>query len=195
MTAGTKAAVDVTWILKAWREGDESAPDRLMPLVYAEMRRLARQYLRRERPDHTLQPTALVHEAYLRLVNQSDVDWQSRAHFYGVAAQTMRRILIDHARARLSGKRAGGVRRFSLDETRLSPDERAHDLVRLDDALVALAAVDPRKSRVVELRFFGGLSAAETAAFLSVSEKTVKRDWQIAKLWLYRELGGRGGTA
>ncbi len=184
---------DVTAILQAWRQGDPDAPARLMPLVYAEMRRLARDHLRRERPDHTLQPTALVHEAYLRLVRQTEVDWKGRAHFYGVAAQTMRRILIDHARARLAGKRGGPQRAVSLDENVLAAsDDRAAELVALDEALERLARVDPRKSRVVELRFFGGLNGAEAAACLDVSEKTVQRDWRIAKLWLYRELNQAG---
>jgi RNA polymerase sigma factor (TIGR02999 family) len=185
---------DVTRILRAWRDGDATAPDRLMPLVYAELRRLARDYLRRERPGHTLQPTALVHEAYLRLVRQSDVDWQSRAHFFGIAARMMRRILIDHARAHLADKRGGGPRPLSLDETIHTPADRAAELVALDDALERLAELDPRKGRVVELRFFGGLTAAEAAAFLEVSEKTVKRDWQIARLWLHRELNREGDS-
>lgn len=181
---------DVTLILHEWSDGDDAAPARLMPLVYAELRRLARGYLSRERHDHTLQPTALVHEAYLRLVDQRRVNWQNRAHFLGVAAQMMRRILVDHARSHSSKKRVAFRRKLSLDEALLTLGERAAELVALDEGLERLAQFDRRKSQVVELRFFGGLSVEETAAFLKVSEKTVMRDWQIAKLWLYRELGG-----
>ncbi len=181
-------STNVTYILHEWSDGDENAPARLMPLVYDELRRLAREYLQHERADHTLQPTALVHEAYIRLVDQSQVNWNNRAHFYGVAAQMMRRVLVDHARAHASEKRGGGQHKFSFDETILAPNERAAELVALDEALTALAEVVARKASVVELRFFGGLSVEETAQFLNVSDKTVKRDWQIAKLWLYREL-------
>ena len=179
---------DVTLILQEWSDGDTGAPERLMPLVYAELRRLARDYLRRERPAHTLQPTALVHEAYLRLVDQTRLTWQNRAHFYGVAAQMMRRILVDHARTRGAQKRGGPAQQLSLDEARFSPEERPADLVALDEALKALAETDERKARVVELRFFAGLNMEETAEVLKVSEKTVRRDWQMAKLWLHREL-------
>lgn len=181
-------ASDASRILREWSDGDESAPERLMPLVYDELHRLAQDYLRRERPDHTLQPTALVHEAYLRLVDQSGVSWQNRAHFYGVAAQLMRRILIDHARAHAADKRGGAQLKLQLDEAILYPTERAAELIMLDEALNKLAAFDERKSRIVELRFFGGLSEEEVAHFLNVSVRTVKRDWQIAKLWLHREL-------
>jgi RNA polymerase sigma factor (TIGR02999 family) len=180
---------EVTQILQEWNNGGDDARARLMPLVYGELRRLAQSYLRRERPDHTLQPTALVHEAYLRLVDQSRVEWQNRVHFYGVAAQMMRRILIDHARAHASEKRGGG-RRLSLDEAAVLPEERAADLVALDDALKLLADTDERKSRVVELRFFGGLSVKETADALGLHTATVERDWRIAKMWLHRELSG-----
>jgi RNA polymerase sigma factor (TIGR02999 family) len=179
---------DVTQILLEWNESGE-ANARLMPLVYDELRRLAQIYLSRERSDHTLQPTALVHEAYLRLVDQSRVEWQNRAHFLGIAAQMMRRILIDHARMHTSEKRGGHKSRLSLDEASIMPEERAADLVALDDALKALAATDARKSRVVELRFFGGLSVKETAAVLGVHTATVERDWVVAKAWLYREIG------
>ena len=178
---------EVTRILKEWNSGGE-AHARLMPLVYGELRRLAKAYLRRERPDHTLQPTALVHEVYLRLVDQSRVEWQDRAHFYGIAAQMMRRILIDHARAHASGKRAGGARRLSLDEAALLPEERAADLLALDEALRLLTEKDERKGRVVELRFFGGLSVGEAAEVLGVHAATVERDWVVAKAWLYREM-------
>ncbi len=187
------ASIDVTEILQDWN-GNGDAPARLMPLVYDELRRLAAGYLRRERFDHTLQPTALVHEAYLRLVDQSRVEWQNRAHFYSIAAQMMRRILIDHARAHASEKRGGHERRLSLDEAAILPQERAADLIALDDALKQLAAMDERKSRVVELRFFGGLSVKETAEALGVHPATVERDWTIAKAWLYRELSA-GNTA
>ncbi len=179
---------DVTAILLSWSEGDPDAPARLMPFVYDELRRLARGYLQRERADHTLQPTALVNEAYLRIVDQTRVSWQNRAQFFGLAAQLMRHILVDHARARAAQKRGGAERKLSLDEAWMAPEERAMELVRLDEALRDLAEMDERKSRVVEMRFFGGLTTEETAAALGVSEKTVMRDWRIAKLWLHREL-------
>lgn len=184
---------DVTRLLHDWSEGDEGAAERLMPLVYDELRRLARDYLRRERPDHTLQPTALVNEAYLKLVDQSRVNWQNRHHFYGIAAQMMRRVLVDHARAHAAEKRGGARRKVSLDEANVPTGERAAELVALDEALQKLAAVFPRKGRVVELRFFGGLSVEESAAVLGVSDKTVMREWESAKLWLYRELDSEGG--
>ena len=179
---------DVTRLLHDWSEGDEGAADRLMPLVYDELRRLARDYLRRERPDHTLQPTALVNEAFLKLVDQRSVNWQNRHHFYGIAAQMMRRVLVDHAREHAAEKRGGPRRKVSLDEVDISTGERAADLVALDDALRKLAEVFPRKGKVVELRFFGGFSVEETAGVLGVSDKTVMREWESAKLWLYREL-------
>lgn len=181
-------STEVTQILQEWSLDNDSSA-RLMPLVYDELRRLAQSYLRRERPDHTLQPTALVHEAYLRLVNQSRVEWQNRAHFYAVAAQMMRRILIDHARTHASEKRGGSGRRLSLDEASFMPQERAADLLALDDALKQLSITDERKSRVVELRFFGGLSVKEAAEVLGVHTATVERDWVVAKAWLYREIG------
>ena len=182
------AAPDVTQILRSWSDGNETASDQLMPLVYEELRRLARDYLRRERADHTLQPTALVHEAYLRLVDDKRVTWQDRAHFYGIAARLMRRILVDHARARNTQKRGGLEAKITLDEaTALSPSS-APNLVALDDALHDFAKTYPRKSKVVELKFFGGLDAAQIADLLQVSEKTVLRDWSFAKLWLCRQL-------
>jgi RNA polymerase sigma factor (TIGR02999 family) len=181
-------ATDVTQILQAWSEGDQSAPERLMPLVYQELRRLAGDYLRRERPDHTLQATALVHEAYLKLVDQNRVDWKNRAHFCGVAAQLMRRVLMEHARAHNAEKRGGKLEKLYLDETRELAQERAPDLIALDDALKSLAVTFPRESEVVELKFFGGLEAKEIAEVLHVSTKTVLRDWNFAKLWLCREL-------
>ncbi len=161
-----------------------------MPFVYDELRRLARSFLARERDAHTLQPTALVHEAYVRLVDQTRVNWQNRAHFYGIAAKLMRRILVDHARARNASKRGGLVEKISLDEARDLPPVAANDLVALDGALQDLTKSYPRKGQVVELKFFGGLEAKEIAEVLQVSEKTVLRDWQFAKLWLCRELSG-----
>ena len=184
------AATQVTQILLNWRAGDSDAAEQLMPLVYEELRRLARDYLRRERGDHTLQPTALVHEAYIRLVDDSRVNWQSRAQFYGIAARLMRRILVDHARARNAAKRGGLVEKVPLDEARDLPPAATNDLVALDGALEDLAKSYPRKSEVVELKFFGGLEAEEIAEVLQVSPKTVLRDWQFAKLWLCRELAG-----
>lgn len=181
---------EVTEILREWNSSSD-APARLMPLVYNELRRLAQSYLRRERRDHTLQPTALVHEAYLRLVDQNRVEWQNRTHFYGVAAQVMRRILIDHARAHASEKRGGHGARLSLEEAAILPQERAADLLALDEALKQLTDTDERKGRVVELRFFGGLSVKETAEVLGVHTATVERDWVVAKAWLYRELDRR----
>jgi len=179
---------DVTQILKDWSEGSEGASARLMPLVYEELRRLAREYLRRERADHTLQATALVHEAYLRMVDEKNVTWKDRAHFYGIAARLMRRILVDHARAHNAAKRGGLEQKLQLDEARDLPATGATDLVALDGALESLARTYPRKSEVVELKFFGGLEANEIAEVLQVSEKTVLRDWSFAKLWLCREL-------
>jgi RNA polymerase sigma factor (TIGR02999 family) len=181
---------DVTRILREVSGGDREAPARLMPLVYDELRRLANHYLRQERPDHTLQPTALVHEAYLRLVDQTRVDWQNRAHFFGVAAQLMRRILVDHARRHQASKRGGFRQKLTLDEAVDYSQTRDVDLVRLDDALTALAQFDTRQSRIVELRFFGGLTIEETAEALAVSPATVKVDWSMAKAWLRREIGG-----
>lgn len=179
---------DVTQILRDWSEGSEDASARLMPLVYEELRRLAREYLRRERADHTLQATALVHEAYLRLVDEKSMTWKDRAHFYGIAARLMRRILVDHARAHNAAKRGGLEQKLALDEARDLPAPGATDLVALDSALQNLAKTYPRKSEVVELKFFGGLEANEIAEVLQVSQKTVLRDWSFAKLWLCREL-------
>ena len=179
---------DVTQILKDWSDGNEEASAKLMPLVYDELRRLARDYLRRERGDHTLQATALVHEAYLRMVGEGNVTWQNRAHFYGIAARLMRRILVDHARAHNAAKRGGLQQKFALDEARDLPAPGPTDLVALDGALESFAKTYPRKSEVVELKFFGGLEANEIAEVLKVSEKTVLRDWSFAKLWLCREL-------
>lgn len=180
---------DVTQILQDVIQGDKDASSRLMPLVYDELRRLAEHYLRQERPDHTLQATALVHEAYLRLIDQTRVNWQNRAHFFGVAAQVMRRILVDHARRHQAFKRGGFQHKLSLDEAVDYSQSRDVDLVALDDALTTLARLDTRQSQIVELRFFGGLTIEETAEALNISPATVKVDWSMAKAWLRREIG------
>ena len=179
---------EVTQILNEWSDGDADAPARLMPFVYDELRRRARSYLARERISHTLQPTALVHEAYLRLVDQTRVNWQNRAHFFGLAANMMRRILVDHARARATGKRGGEDVRLSIEDVQIPLEQRAANLVALDEALNELAKFDERKSKIVEMRFFGGLTDEEIAEVLGISSRTVLRDWQTARLWLYREL-------
>jgi RNA polymerase sigma factor (TIGR02999 family) len=179
---------EVTQILQDWSKGDNTAPEKLMPLVYEELRRVARSYLARERGDHTLQATALVHEAYLRLADQTRLTWKDRAHFYGIAARLMRRILVDHARVHNAAKRGGLAQKLSLDEARELPTKDAVDLVELNGALESLAHDYPRKSEVVELKFFGGLDAKEISEMLQVSEKTVLRDWNFAKLWLCRAL-------
>ena len=182
----------VTELLRAWSDGDDGALERLTPLVVMELRRLARAYMRRERRGHTLQTTALLNEAFLRLTDARRVRWQDRAHFLAMAARLMRRVLVDHARSRGYIKRGGGARRVTLDEGLARSGEPALDVVELDRALEALAAVDPRKSRLIDLRYFGGLSVDETAEVLQVSPDTVKRDWRLAKLWLLRELAGDG---
>lgn len=184
---------DVTAILQAWSDGDTQAPAKLMPLVYEELRRLARDYLRGERLDHTLQPTALVHEAFLRMVDQSSMKWQNRAHFYGLSAQLMRHILVDHARARVAAKRGGVAQKVPFDDAKFLSTDRPTDLIALDDALKGLAEIYPRKSQVVELKFFGGLSVEEIAEILQVTAKTVSRDWNFARLWLYREVAKTQG--
>ena len=181
-----KPSQEVTQLLAAWSDGDRSALDKLLPLVEGELHRLAHRYMSHEREGHTLQTTALVNEAYLKLIDQK-VDWQNRAHFFGIAAQIMRRILIDHARKHL-GPRHGGGHTISLDEVAVVSDERASELVALDEALTTLAKVDERKSRVVELRYFGGLNVEETATVLGVSADTITRDWRRAKAFLRREL-------
>ena len=175
----------VTQLLVAWGDGDQTALDQLVPLVNEELRRLARGYMRRERPGHTLQTTALVNEAYLRLVDQKHMHWQNRAHFLAIAAQLMRRILVDYARRRQYQKRGGGAIQVTLGHADEAANERPPDLVALDEALAGLAEIDPRRSRVVELRFFGGLSIEETAEVLKVSPTAVERDWTIAKAWLH----------
>jgi RNA polymerase sigma-70 factor, ECF subfamily len=180
---------EVTRLLLDWRGGDRAALDRLVPIVQGELRRLAHAYMRRERDGHTLQTSALINEAYLRLIDDADVDWQSRAHFFGVAAQAMRRVLVDHARSRGALKRGAGARAVDLEAVgAMLVDERAGELVALDDALDELARVDPRKVRVIELRFFGGLTGEETAEALGLSSATVQREWHVAKMWLLREL-------
>ena len=192
----TSSADQVTQLLIDWSKGDRAALDQLMPLVHAELRRLAAHYMRRERPGHTLQTSALVNEAYLRLIDQKSVNWQSRAHFFGIAAQLIRQILIDHARKRQSAKR-GGAQRVSLDETAVVSRERSVELLALDEALDRLAAFDPRKARIVELRFFGGLNLDETAEVMGISSPTVQREWRSAKAWLHHSLSApqHGGEA
>jgi RNA polymerase sigma factor (TIGR02999 family) len=184
----------VTQLLVKWSNGDQSAADSLMPLVYAELRRLAGSYLRRERSDHTLQSTALVHEAYMRLVDQRAVQWKSRAHFYGIAAQMIRRILVDYARAQDAGKRGAGAIKLAIEDAPALSVPQDLDLLRLDEALKGLAALDERQSRVVELRFFTGLSVEETAEVLQISTATVKREWSSARAWLFREMNRSGVT-
>ena len=188
---GIRETADVTGLLQAWGQGNLEARDGLMPLVYKELRRCAAAYLRRERSDHTLQPTALVHEAYMRLVGQERVAWQSRAHFYGIAAQMMRRILVDHARSHQRRKRFGGAVQVPLDERMAAAASPECDLLLLDRALDELAAIDVRQGQIVELRYFGGLSESEVAEVLAVSRSTVTREWQIARGWLYRRVTGR----
>ena len=185
MTASTN---DVTQLLVAWGNGDQTARDQLMPLVYAELHRLAHRHIKKERPGHTLQTSALVNEAFLRLVDQRDMHWQNRAHFFGIAAQMMRRILVDYARKRQFAKRGGNQVQVSLNEELLAAKQRSADVVLLDDALTQLAQVDDRKSKVVELKFFGGLSIEETAEALGVSPGTVMHDWTLAKAWLRRAM-------
>jgi len=187
---GTSPPDDPTELLLAWGRGETRAFERLVPLVHDELRRIARRYMAREHPGHTLQTTALINEAYLRLIQVRQVHWQNRAHFFALSARMMRRILVEFARARRNDKRGGGIRKVTLDEALIVPVEPGQDLVALDDALTELALVHPRKSQVVELRFFGGLSLEETAEALHVSVDTVKRDWRFAKLWLVRELKG-----
>jgi len=183
---------EVSDLLRAWSEGDQRVLDKLTPIVYDELHRLARRYMKGERPGHSLQTTALVNEAYMRLVDYKGMHWQDRAHFFAVSAQLMRRILVEHAR-RHNLKRGGGVQHLSLEEVAVVGEERASDLVALDDAMNKLAQLDVRKVQVVEMRFFGGLSVEETAEVLKVSSITVLRDWSTAKAWLYRELSGETG--
>jgi RNA polymerase sigma-70 factor (ECF subfamily) len=179
---------EITQLLLAWSNGDKAALEELTPLVYAELHRLAERYMRREHAGHPLQTTALVNEAYVRLVDMRQVQWQNRAHFFGVAAQLMRHILVDFARARLRAERGGYKQQVSLEEAAVVSKERGADFIALDDALKSLAEIDPRKSRMVELRYFGGLSVEETAEALNISPRTVMREWNLARDWLYREL-------
>jgi RNA polymerase sigma-70 factor (ECF subfamily) len=179
---------DITLLLSELSRGNQAAGEALVPLVYEELKRLARSYMRKERPGHTLQTTALVHEAYVKLVSQRAANWQGRSHFFAISAQVMRRILIDHARSRLRKKRGGPQEAVALDEALVFSPERSEELVKLDEALERLAKLDARQSRIVELRFFGGLSVEETSECLGVSAKTVKRDWSVAKAWLHGEL-------
>jgi RNA polymerase sigma factor (TIGR02999 family) len=184
----TLSSQEVTRLLLAWRNGDKEALERLTPLVYGELRRMARRFMRRERHDHTLQTSALINEAFLRLVDYRQVDWQNRAHFFGIAAQMMRQILIDHARSHARARRGGGLRQVSFEETAIVSVERAAELIALDDALNALAALDLSKSRIVELRFFGGLTNEEVGEVMGMSLRTIEREWRKAKAWLRREI-------
>ena len=181
----------ISKLLVEWRDGDKTALDRLVPLVYRELRRLAGYFMRRQRADHTLQTSALINEAYLRLIDHKNMRWENRAHFYAVAAQAMRRILVDHARSRGYAKRGGGALKVSFDEAVIGAEERGAELIALDDALTDLAAIDPRKSQVVELRYFGGLSVEETAEAIGVSAITVMREWRSAKGWLLGAISKR----
>jgi len=185
---------DVTALLGELTKGNPDAGPKLIPLVYGELRRMAAGYMRRERTGHTLQATALVHEAYLKLLGQHSVDWQNRAHFFGIAAQVMRRILIDHARGHVRDKRGGGREAVPLDEALVFSPERSADFLELDSALERLAELDPRQAKIVELRFFGGLTVEEAAEVLGISPKTVKRDWSVAKAWLHGELKATYGN-
>jgi RNA polymerase sigma factor (TIGR02999 family) len=191
---GPETGPNVTVLLRAWSAGDPAALDQLAPILHGELKRFARRYMSRERQGHTLQPTALVNEAYLRLVDVHGVQWQDRAHFFALAAQMMRRILVNYALARSAGKRGGAARQVSLDEAMIVCAERDSDLVELDAALQSLAKLDPRKAQIVELRFFGGLSVEETAAVLKVSTQTVLRDWKLSKSWLAREMRRASGN-
>jgi RNA polymerase sigma factor (TIGR02999 family) len=181
---------DVTQLLLRWNRGDQQALDQLIPLVEVELRRLARRFMRRERADHTLQTSALINEAYVRLVDQQHVEWQDRAHFFAVAAQVMRHILIDHARSYRYAKRGAGAQKLAIEEISELPEQRAAQLIALDDSLLDLAAIDARKSKIVELRFFGGLSIDETAEVLRTSPTTVTREWRLARAWLRRMIDG-----
>jgi RNA polymerase sigma factor (TIGR02999 family) len=182
---------DITGLLRKWSHGDDAAGENLTRLVYSDLRRMAKAYLRRERPDHSLKSVELVHEAYLRLVGQDRARWQDRTHFFAICAQIMRHILVDHARARLRAKRGGGATTLVLDEALDPTPGRSYDLIAVDDALDSLAELDPQQSRIVELRFFAGLSIEETAEALHVSKSTVNREWVAARAWLVRELGRR----
>ena len=179
---------EVTQLLINWSKGDKAAFEELVPLVHGELHRIARRYMAKENPDHTLQTSALINEAYIRLIDQQDIPWQNRAHFFAVAAQVMRHILVDHARKYSYAKRGGGARKIPLDDALARMDQKASEIVALDDALKTLAVIDPRKSQIIELRFFGGLSIEETAEVMKISSPTVQREWRSAKAWLRREL-------
>jgi RNA polymerase sigma factor (TIGR02999 family) len=183
---------EITELLEQWSGGNQTALDKLYPLVYEELRRLARSYMKREPKGHTLQTTALINEAYVRIVDQKSVHWQNRSHFFAISAQIMRRILVDHARRYLHAKRGGGARRISLDEAMIVAAERSEEVLMLDEALSNLARMDPRRCQVVELRYFAGLNNQEIASVLHISENTVMRDWNLARAWLYQQLGGVG---
>jgi len=185
---------EITALLAEWREGNQSALDELYPLVYNELHRLARRYMSRERKGHTLQTTALINEAYVRLVDQKNVQWANRSHFFAISAQIMRRILIDHARRHAYAKRGGGAQQVSLEEVAIVATDQGRELIRLDEALKALGEMDPRRSQVVELRYFGGLNNEEIAGVLHISENTVTRDWNMARAWLYQQLTGSGAN-
>jgi RNA polymerase sigma factor (TIGR02999 family) len=191
MTDPSRPLHEITQLLAEWSDGNQTALDKLYPLVYDELHRMARRYMNREPKGHTLQTTALINEAYVRLVDQKHVHWANRAHFFAISAQIMRRILIDHARRHAYAKRGGGAEKISLDETAIVAKERAPDLLVLDEALNRLAEIDPRRGQVVELRYFGGLNNEEIAGVLKISENTVTRDWNMARAWLYQELSGR----
>ena len=183
---------EISRVLQEWGNGQPEASDKLMPLVYDELRRQAARYLRRERPGHTLQTTALIHETYLKLIDQRNVDWQNRAHFFGVAAQAMKRILIDHAKARHREKRGGAAENLPLEEARfVISNDKSVDLIALDEALTRLASFDPRQASIVDLKFFAGLSIEDIAETLKISSATVKREWNSAKAWLFSEINGR----
>jgi RNA polymerase sigma factor (TIGR02999 family) len=181
---------EITKLLVDWRKGNKAALDVLTPLVYQELRRIADSYIRREKPGHTLQPTALIHEAYMRMVDQSLPEWQNRAHFFGVSAQIMRQILVDHARGRQAAKRGGGVRRVPIEDAVIYSEEKAADIIALDDALQELAKLDDRKVRIIEFRYFGGLSVEDTAEALGISVATVGREMRMAQAWLMRQMSG-----
>ena len=190
----TQKQHEITQLLAEWSDGNQSALDELYPLVYDELHRLARRYMSRERKGHTLQTTALINEAYVRLVDQKNVHWANRSHFFAISAQIMRRILIDHARRHAYAKRGGGARQVSLEEAATVVPNKSEELLRLDEALKSLAEMDPRRSQVVELRYFGGLNNEEIAGVLHISENTVTRDWNMARAWLYQQLTGSGAN-
>lgn len=182
------ASSEITQILHEWNSGDHGAKERLLPFVYDELKRQARILMSRERRDHTLQPTALVHEAFLRISQQSGIDWKNRSHFYGIASRLMRQILVDHARAHTAGKRGGDVIHFSIDDVQIPVEDRAASILAIDEVLDRLAKLDDQQAKIVEMRFFGGMTNDEIAESLGISQRTVSRDWETARLWLYREL-------